>query len=121
MENYYEFKWDCGRGGNVNGRFLAKPEEVEKIIGTEVYFGEILGKHSEVYGIIEKGEITLVTDDQDFIKRAEELKVNLCSGYNPFHYVKCTKCGDRDCGVDVMTGICEYCKEEQEEEGLGGK
>lgn len=28
---------------------------VESVIGNEVYFGEILGKHSEVYGTLEEG------------------------------------------------------------------
>ena len=53
----WKFHWDCGRAGDVEGLFIATEEEVENLIGSEVYFGEILGKHSEVYGTVEKGHL----------------------------------------------------------------
>lgn len=43
--------------------FVATDEEVQNLIGKEVYFGEYAGKHSEVHGTIEEGEITLVSDN----------------------------------------------------------
>lgn len=85
--NLYEFEWDCGRQGCISGRFLCTSEELEKIIGKEIYFGEILGKHSEVFGTIEHDEVTLVTDNQVFINLAKELGVSLETGYNPFDYL----------------------------------
>ena len=41
MKAIYEFCWDCGRQGSVEGSFIADTEEVAKHIGKEVYFGEI--------------------------------------------------------------------------------
>ena len=88
MENLYEFYWDCGRQGVVRGRFLATKEVLDKMIGKEVYFGEILGKHSDIYGTLEECDITLITDNQEFLQKAKELKVNLESGYNPLDYIE---------------------------------
>ncbi|ADQ53308.1 hypothetical protein 65p300 [Aeromonas phage 65] len=50
MLKLYRFYWDAGRGGSVEGLFVEDSEVVEKYIGSDVYFGEILGKHSEVEG-----------------------------------------------------------------------
>lgn len=54
MKRLYKFYWDCGRQGDVEGLFFADEETVNKSIGSQVYFGEILGKHSEVYGTLEE-------------------------------------------------------------------
>ncbi len=88
MKNLYSFYWDCGRQGEVNGVFLATEEEVNNVIGKEIYFGEILGKHSEIYGKLEKNEIKIITDNQDFLKMAEDLKIDLSSGFNPLAYIQ---------------------------------
>ena len=85
MKKVYKFYWDCYRSGDVRGVFIADDEDVKKAIGSKVYFGEILGKHSEIYGILEEKDLTILTDDQEFIKKAEEF--NMCSGYNPLHYL----------------------------------
>lgn len=78
----WKFYWDCGRQGEVEGLFKATKEEVDAAIGKEVYFGEILGKHSEVYGTLEDGEIELVSDDPLTVKNAFE------TGYNPLDYLE---------------------------------
>jgi hypothetical protein len=82
----YKFYWDCRRMGNVEGVFAINPEELKKYIDKEVYFGEILGKHSEVYGTLEEDDLTLLTKDQDFIKKAEEFRL-IPFGYNPIDYI----------------------------------
>ena len=87
MENLYEFYWDCGRQGELYGKFYATQEEVDAAIGKEVYFGEVLGKHSEIYGELEQGEITLVTDNQEFLQMANDLNIDLTSGFNPLSYL----------------------------------
>lgn len=78
----WSFFWDCGRQGEVEGLFKATREEVENATGKDVYFGEILGKHSEVYGTLEEGEITLESDDSLVVLNAIE------SGYNPLEYLE---------------------------------
>ncbi len=81
-ECLWRFYWNCGRQGEIEGIFKATKEEVDNAIGKDVYFGEILGKHSEVYGTIEEGEITLESDDPLVVKNAVE------SGYNPLDYLE---------------------------------
>lgn len=110
----WRFHWDCGRQGEVEGLFKATKEEVVAAIGKDVYFGEILGKHSEVYGVIEDGDITLESDDPLVVLGAKE------SGYNPLDYAEyeCSVCGDkyRAEDYDFEAGICNYCKSERDEE-----
>lgn len=86
MKGIYKFFWDCGRQGNVEGIFVATADSVSNIIGRDINFGEILGKHSEVYGTIEEDEIKLVTTDENMVALFEEH--NLSSGYNPLDYVE---------------------------------
>ena len=50
----------------------------------EVYFGEVLGKHSEVYGAMEAKDIKLITNKKDVVKIIEDY--DLTNGYNPFDY-----------------------------------
>ena len=99
----WKFYWDCGRQGDVDGVFKATKKQVENIIGQEVYFGDILGKYSEVCGTICKEEITLVSDNPAYTLNALE------SGYNPFAYWTCDSCGRE---INPNTGICEECFEE---------
>lgn len=82
------FFWDCGRMGDVEGLFVTDEATLEKSYGRHVYFGEILGKHSEIYGNLERGDITLVTDDQDFITRIVDLLGSDLSGYNPLDKIE---------------------------------
>lgn len=88
MKAIYEFYWDYGRMGNVSGTFVADKEDVEKAIGKRVYFGEILGKHSEVYGTLDSDHLSLKSDDQNFIETFEEIMGHYWStGYNPLYYI----------------------------------
>lgn len=88
MKKLYRFNWDCGRQGEVEGMFIAEEKEVQNIIGKEVYFGEILGKHSEVYGTIEKDEIQEIQVSETTIKEMEEVIGRNISGYNPLDYIE---------------------------------
>lgn len=82
----YKFHADCGRMGELEGVLISTKEKVEKLIESkiEVYFGEVLGKHSEIYGAIEKDDMTFVSDNEEAVRVVEEH--NLTSGFNPFHY-----------------------------------
>ena len=82
----YKLSIDCGRSGDLEGVFIATKQQVTKLISSkiEVYFGEVLGKHSEVYGAIEKKEIKLLTDDPTAVEIVEKYK--LTNGFNPFDY-----------------------------------
>lgn len=81
----WRFYWDVRRHGSVRGLFVATDDEVQKALGEYVYFGEILGKHSEVSGTLEEADLTRLTDDADFIAKFEEY--GCASGYNPLQYI----------------------------------
>jgi hypothetical protein len=82
----YKFRWDCGRMGSVGGVFVSTKEEIEKNIGEDVYFGEILGKHSEIYGVLEESDLNILTEDQDFIEKCILYGISEI-GYNPLNYI----------------------------------
>lgn len=84
----YKFEWDCGRMGELSGIFVADSEDVKNAIGKRVYFGEVLGKHSDIYGTIEEGEIFLLTEDPEAIKIFEQYA--FATGYNPLARIRDT-------------------------------
>lgn len=59
MKALFKMIFDCGRMGNLEGVFIADTEDVEYLLNNEisVYFGEVLGKHSEISGIIDRSEL----------------------------------------------------------------
>lgn len=89
MEQYnlYRFYVDCGRMGSLDGLFIATQSEVNRAIGKQAYFGEVLGKHSDIHGIIEAHEIELVSDDQEKVQWLLQLLGFTVSGFNPLEYI----------------------------------
>lgn len=96
VENYdlclWSFHWDCGRAGDLEGVFKATKDDVKRLVGYDVYFGEVLGKHSEVYGRIEERDIKLLSDDPIEVINAKE------SGYDPLEFID-----DIDYFIDGLT------------------
>lgn len=88
MKKLYEFFWDCGRMGNLTGLFIAEEDEIKAIIGKNLYFGEVLGKHSEISGKLDSEDLIIKSEDLDFIEKLEEILGCNISGYNPFNYVE---------------------------------
>lgn len=62
-----KIEWS-GRGGEVYEHLSLPKKTATKVkkllLGKEVYFGEIWGKHSEVYGGIEEGDFKVITDKE---------------------------------------------------------
>ncbi|MFW6377366.1 MAG: hypothetical protein ACOCZ5_01845 [bacterium] len=115
----YNFHWYCGRQGDVEGLFVATEEEIKNLIGKEVWFGEILGKHSEIYGVIEEGEIEKLDISSVAVEEVSKHLGRNWSGYNPLDYInyECNECG---CVYDeeefnVEKNMCDYCVDEMEE------
>lgn len=86
MTHAYKFFWDCGRNGNLHGVFIASEEEIKNAIGKEVYFGEVLGKHSEIHGTLDEGDLKILTSDPSEISLIKRL--GLTSGFNPLNYME---------------------------------
>lgn len=82
----YRLNFDCGRMGNLEGIFVEESERVKILVEEDiiVYFGEVLGKHSEVEGHVDSSEIKLITEDEDAVNTF--IKFELETGYNPFQY-----------------------------------
>lgn len=117
----WKFYWDCGRQGDLEGIFVATEKEVNDLIGKDVNFGEVLGKHSEVYGTIEKDEITKIDLDSETVEKVTKVLGETWSGYNPLGYVRydCEKCGCSysEDEFNIELNICSCCEfEEQENE-----
>ena len=116
QKGLYKYNWDFGRMGKLGGLFLAPPLEVEAAIGKNFNFGEALGKHSEVKGRIEHGDIELVTIVPADIEVFERLflKDEIC-GRNPLKSLvgdyECEGCG---ADYDSEEEAKRCCQEESE-------
>jgi hypothetical protein len=115
----WKFAWYMRRGGEVEGLFVATESEIAEAIGSYVYFGEILGKHSEVCGTIEEGEITKIDLDPESVKEVSKYLGEDWAGYNPLNYIACNNCKERaeyTGGFEnFVDGVCMYCREENED------
>lgn len=116
----WQFYWDCGRSGSVEGLFVATEKEVKEAIGKDVYFGEILGKHSEIYGVLEEQDIGKVKVSSEAVEEIAKILGTTWSGYNPLDYLRltCPRCED-ELSVDEMMFIedeyvCYSCVTEEE-------
>jgi len=88
MKAIVSFYVDYGRMGELDGLFICDKEALEKLYGKEVYFGEVLGKHSEVSLEMDASLFQIKTEDQDFIAKFIEIMGDgTISGYNPFDYI----------------------------------
>lgn len=123
MKYLWRFYWDCGRQGEVEGLFVATEEQINKITGKSVYFGEILGKHSEVYGTIEEGEITKIDISPEAVEEVSKHLGNTWSGYNPLEYIQypCDNCDDDAEDEENLfeyedMKVCEYCLKKMKED-----
>jgi hypothetical protein len=86
IKGVYKFYWDCGRDGSLEGTFVATDEEIKNALGSELYFNDVLGKHSEVFGVFTEEDITLVTADPDAVAVFEKFDFQV--GYNPLDFVE---------------------------------
>lgn len=107
-EKVYKWRWDCGYGV-VEGVFVATPEQIDNAVGEHADFGEVLGHHSEVYGTLEAGEFTVLSEDPTIIAF---VKANTF-GYNPLGHIRidCDDCGERMFVEKVQTYWCYDCEE----------
>ena len=88
MRKLFKFELDYGRMGFVDGLFIAEETDVQNAMGKEVYFGEILGKYSEVYCELDSSNVRAISDDQEKIEWIRSLVgFDTISGYNPLEYI----------------------------------
>lgn len=82
----YRFRADFGRMGTLQGIFVAEKAEIDAAIGREVYFGEVLGKHSDVSVKLKEEHFRCLTDDPGFVEKFSEFECE--SGHNPLDYIE---------------------------------
>jgi hypothetical protein len=82
----YKYSEEFGRMGSLSGVFVAEKSAVASAMGKEVYFGEALGKHSEIIGRLGEDTIKMASDDPAVVKVVLEL--DLETGTNPFDYME---------------------------------
>jgi len=80
--------WDCRRMVELDGIFITTKEALEKSYGKEAYFGEVLGKFSEISGTLEEDDFESVETTQKFIEELQELLGSNISGFNPLDYIQ---------------------------------
>lgn len=71
--------------GSVEGIFVADEAEIGYHKGKKAFLGEVLGKFSDVVDDDWESNLTVLTDDQEFIAKFLEFKAE--SGFNPLNYV----------------------------------
>jgi len=106
----FKFYWNCGRMGHVEGLFVATEKEVSDAMGEEIYLGEVLGKHSQIYGTIDENDITKLDVSPEAVAEVSKYLGDKWSGYNPLDYVK-TTCEDCEEGYTADEWWCEHREE----------
>lgn len=88
MKTLYKLHFSCWRMWNIYGLFIADDKDMNDLISSEkeVYFGEVLGKHSEICWPISDEDITIITKNEDVITMVEDYDLEI--GYNPFDYIE---------------------------------
>jgi hypothetical protein len=78
--------------GSLEGIFISNPETVEKIFGKTIFFGEVLGKHSDIFCIIDSTDIKIlnvrdstVDDLLTAVATSSQIYYTV-SGINPLDY-----------------------------------
>lgn len=100
-----EMSLDYGRMGDLKGLFLVDKADFElaQKLNPQVYFGEVLGKHSEVYCDFNEMSFAVKTDDSAKIAVLKEIGV-VSSGHNPFDYLHDHNADWREDGGHRMVG-----------------
>lgn len=75
MKKLWKFQWKTNYAF-IGGLFRATDEEIENLIGREINLGEYEGKHSEVCGIVDKKDITFVSDNPVVIESIDNFGIN---------------------------------------------
>lgn len=80
------FRWraDFGRMGDLSGIFVSTTEELAKLKGKRVVFGEVLGKHSDIDYSIKVKDFEIVSENAEEIAFFERL--GLSNGFNPLEW-----------------------------------
>lgn len=88
MKKLYSFELDYGRMGTLEGLFIANESDFNSMIGQEVYFGEVLGKHSEVFDTMTEEMFDIIDVPSELLDILKDKVGSTISGYNPLDYIE---------------------------------
>ena len=83
-EGLYHFCWDTYYGC-VEGLLVATEDQIKNADGKSVYFGEILGKHSEVEKELNLYDFNLLTTDKHIVDFFKDSGIEV--GINPLEII----------------------------------
>jgi hypothetical protein len=83
----YQFNKYFHRQSDIEGVFIAEPEQINDLIGSNVYFGEALGKHSNVGCVIAEQDIKELQVLDSTVDDLLKVIGTDISGYNPLNYL----------------------------------
>ncbi len=75
-----------GRMGSLDGLFVTTKAKLERLYGKEVYFGEVLGKHSDICSEMDASLFRVLDLSPDVVEKLETECGSTISGMNPFDY-----------------------------------
>lgn len=88
MMKLYQFNKYIYRQGDLEGIFIAEPEDINNLTGSNVYFGEALGKHSNVSCVIQEQDIKQLQVSDNTVDDLLKVIGTDISGYNPLNYLE---------------------------------
>lgn len=98
--------------GNLEGVFFATAEEVSRAIGKEIYFGEVLGKHSEISGTLDAADVEVRDIPPEDLAVLWRYREDISSGFDPLAAIRCEGCEDYGFRLG-LDGLCTYCQAER--------
>lgn len=86
MKKLYRYNLYCGRMGSIDSVFVADDEEMKKALGKRIYFGEVLGKHSEIVDEeFSESSLEVLSEEQSVCDIIEEHIGS--TGHCPLNYI----------------------------------
>lgn len=84
----WKFYVDGGRVGSLSGLIAVSQADIDNIVGEDVYFGEVLGKHSDITVRIGLDAFTLIDIPEEYVQKIVDSAGggHCISGYSPFDY-----------------------------------
>lgn len=79
---------DYGRSGDLEGLIIASDSDILDAVGKRAYFGEALGKHSEIDHVVKHDEFELVSSEQFIVLELFKLSGRTVSGHNPLQTIE---------------------------------
>ena len=89
-DQLYKFEFDCGRMGSLDGIFIADDKKIKQLTknNPSIYFGEVLGKNSEIFGDFSEMNVEKIKMDSRTVKKVCSILGKSWGGYNLMDYVE---------------------------------